>query len=123
MSTQTNEPGADKQAATEAAAQARKAERARMSAILSCEEAKGREALANHLALNTEMSVEDAKGVLAAAGPAAPAKAAANPFETAMEQTANPRVGSDTAAANAEADPVQRILAAQAAATGRKFAA
>lgn len=40
-------------------------ERARIKAILTHPEAKGREASANHLALNTPMSVEDAAGALA----------------------------------------------------------
>lgn len=41
------------------------AERDRIKAILNHPEANGREASANHLALNTTMSVEDAAGVLA----------------------------------------------------------
>lgn len=37
---------------------------ARIAGIMQCEEAKGREATANHLAFNTSMSVEDAKAML-----------------------------------------------------------
>ncbi len=40
-------------------------ERARIKAILTHPEAKGREASANHLALNTPMNSEDAAGTLA----------------------------------------------------------
>ncbi|MCJ8322781.1 MAG: S49 family peptidase [Rhizobiales bacterium] len=39
---------------------------ARIGEILGCEEAKGREVQANHIAFNTEMSAEDAKGMLGA---------------------------------------------------------
>jgi ClpP class serine protease len=42
-------------------------EKTRMRAITKCEEAKGREALAEHFAYETEMSVEAAKAALAAA--------------------------------------------------------
>jgi hypothetical protein len=43
-------------------------ERARIKAILSHAEAKGREPSATHLALNTSMSVEDAVGALSGLG-------------------------------------------------------
>lgn len=125
MSTQTtNEPGAETQATAEAAAAAattaRNAERERVNGILSCEEAKGRETLAKHLALETEMSVDAAKKVLAASE----AKASTgNPFAAAMDATKNPNVGADAANnGGAEEDPVKAILSAQAAATGRKVA-
>ena len=42
-------------------------ERARIEGITTCDEAKGREGLANHLAFKTTMSVDDAKVALAAA--------------------------------------------------------
>lgn len=122
MSTQTNEPGADTQAAT---TEARKAERARVNGILTCEEAKGREALAQHLAMNTEMSVDEAKAMLNVA-PKADAKAPSeNAFEKAMANTPNPQVGSDASATSpsAEQDPVKQILSAQSAATGIKHTA
>lgn len=51
------------------------AERERIKAILTCEDAKGREASALHLALATSMSVEDARGALAGLVAAAPAAA------------------------------------------------
>jgi signal peptide peptidase SppA len=58
------------------------AERARVKAILGCDEAKGRETSAQHLALSTGMSLEDAQGVLAGlvvAAPAAPGRMAGVP--------------------------------------------
>lgn len=48
-------------------ANAANAERTRIEGITTCEEAKGREALANHFAFKTNMSVDDAKTALAAA--------------------------------------------------------
>ena len=117
------------QAPTADVAQARSDERARISGIQSCEEAKGREALASHLALNTEMSVEAAKGILAAspiatpaaAAPAAPAKAEGNPFKAAMDSGAHPNVGADHAdASSGEMTVAQRVLAAQSAAVGKQ---
>lgn len=129
MSTaQTNEPGASNNAApatvdaAAAATQARQAERARVNGILNCEEAKGRETLANHIAMNTEMSVDDAKKMLAAS-PKAEQKAETKPngFEAAMANTPNPNVGADAAAADAtqQADAATGILAAWKAATGK----
>lgn len=129
MTTATEKPGADTQAADQAAAvqkaatDARLAERARVSGITSCEEAKGRTTLANHLAMNTEMSVEDAKGVLAAsaAEPAQQASGAANPFKTAMDASQHPTVGTDGASAEGAqggGDMIANILRAQATATG-----
>lgn len=89
-----------------ASADAAATERTRISAILGCEEADGREALAKHLAFNTSMSLDDAKGMLAAAekksasAPAAePASdAAAATFRAAMDKTPNPQVGADNGA-------------------------
>lgn len=123
MSTEDQKP--DLAATEKAAADARTAERARVSGIMSCDEAKGRGALANHLALNTDLSVDAAKGILAAApveaaapAPAAPA-AAANPFKEAMDADKHPKVGSDSAAGGSgELSMAQQVLAAQAAMTG-----
>lgn len=134
MTTATEKPGADQQAADQAAAvqkaasEARTAERARVSGITGCEEAKGRTALANHLAMNTEMSVEDAKGVLAAA-PAEQTQASThNTFKQVMNASQHPNVGSEGGEGdNAEgsqgegANLVSRILGAQAQATGVKL--
>jgi capsid assembly protease len=113
------------QAATAtAAAEARTAERARVSGIMGCEEAKGREGLANHFAMHTDMSVDDAKKALAAA-PAATAKATANPLEKAMNATGGgPNVGTEGGpAADGAPSAAAGILAAQTAMTGIKHAA
>lgn len=104
----------------ESAEAARVAERNRISAIMSCDEAKGRPALANKLALGTSMSAEDAKGILAAAATETPAAApvAPNAFENAMNATKNPNVGAGDEAnvqtTGASAPKLsERILAAQ----------
>lgn len=135
MSTKENEPGSTDQAHIDkAAADARTSERARVQGIQSCDEAKGREQMAAHLAFNTSMSVEDAKAMLAvapkaaAAAPAPDPAAQGNQFQDAMNASKHPNVGSDAAAAAAsggkggdEMSIPDRILAAQAQATGRKL--
>lgn len=117
----TEDPTKPDQAATEkAAAEARTAERARVSGILNCEEAKGRDALAKHLAMNTDLSVEDASAILAAAPKESEAAAPTqrNSFEAAMNADEHPEVGADSGA-GAELTAAQAILKAQAAATGK----
>lgn len=105
-------------AATQDAAAIRTAERARVSGITGCEEAKGREALANHLAMNTETTVEAAKAMLAAAPEAS---ANANTVLAAMEAAKHPNPGEAgiTDGARAQADGSD-IIAAYSAATGFK---
>lgn len=77
-----------------AVVEARNAERARVSGITGCDEAKGREALASHIAMNTDMSVDDAKAMLAAAPAAAAAPVAdtQTPFDAAASKD-NPDLG------------------------------
>lgn len=108
MSTETK-PGAQDQAQQEAAtaaavskasADARIAERARVHGITSCEEAKGREKLASHLAMHTDMSVDSAKAMLAVAAVEQPQAAAPGKdgFKEAMDKSQHPNVGADGAA-------------------------
>lgn len=68
------------------------AERERIQGILACDEAKDRRELAFHLSMKTELSVENAKAVLAAA----PVQSAAeqNAFAEAMKH-GNPNLGSE----------------------------
>lgn len=76
------------------------AERQRIQGILGCEEATARRELSFHLSMNTELSVDDAKGILAAtpAAKEAPAAAAASApgadFQAAMQHD-NPDVGGE----------------------------
>lgn len=60
------------------------AERERIGAILGCDEAKGREASARHLALSTDLSPDAVKGALAGLQVAAPAAASAAGLDTRM---------------------------------------
>lgn len=127
MSNAAKEPGAENKATPEQLAQAttdaKKAERERVSGIQSCEEAKGRESLASHLAFSTEMSVDDAKKLLAAAPKGTESAASANPFKSAMESTSNPNVGAEGASNGSNAEsPSNFILAAARAAGVRGFA-
>ncbi|WP_454626936.1 S49 family peptidase [Bradyrhizobium cenepequi] len=65
-------------ALAEARAEGAKAERERISGIVSSEEAKGRSATALHFAMNTEMSADAAKAALASVPKAAAAVPGAN---------------------------------------------
>jgi ClpP class serine protease len=65
----------------------------RTEAILSADEAKGREDLAKFLAFSTTLSVDAAKAALAKSPK--PAEPAANPFEAAMRSGGNPQIGPD----------------------------
>jgi ATP-dependent Clp protease protease subunit len=82
-------------AKADAAAEARAAERSRISSIMNLEEAKGREGLASHFAHETEMSADQAKAALTAAPKASAAVEPTNRFEAAMDAAGNPRVGAD----------------------------
>jgi signal peptide peptidase SppA len=128
MSKAITQPGADTQEQpvdqAAIAASARKAERERMSAIINCEEAKDKPKLALHLAMKTEMSVDEAKAVLTAAAPEK--QEAATPvqydlLDAAMAATGSPNVGAGDGSTKDE-DPnksaVIRILSAQRDATG-----
>jgi signal peptide peptidase SppA len=98
-------PGELEQARTEA----KQAERARVAGITGCEEAKGREPLANHLAMNTDMTVDAAKAVLAAAPKAA--AAGGNGFKEAMDKSGNPNVGADGAGGDDGGEKPNRVAA------------
>ena len=87
-------------------------ERQRIAAILSCEEARGREELARALALETDLTLEAATKILKSSP--APAKPAANALEQRMQQVpesyrwASPATLPDPNSAAAE---IARILA------------
>lgn len=113
------------------AAALKAAERERISAIINHAEADGRSALANHLALNTELTVEAAAAILAASAKETKqsnepkntqtaADSGASPFNQAMNESRHPNVDAEGSAT--EMSAAQRILAAQALATGIKRA-
>jgi signal peptide peptidase SppA len=68
---------------------AKSAERARMSGILGCEAAKSNPGLANHLAFNTDMSVEEAVATMEASSPAPAAVAPATEQDQPKKEQAN----------------------------------
>lgn len=103
------------------AAAVKTAERERIKAITAHESAKDKQVLANHLALNTELSVEQAAQILAAAAPESKQEEATgeNAFVAAMNSDQHPQVGAGGSAENLSV--AQQILAAQTMATGVKF--
>lgn len=122
-----------------AVAEGKKAEQTRISGIMGCENAAGRSKLANHLAFNTSMSVEEANVILgtaaleqSAAAPAKPENSAenankgANHFENAMNNGQHPNVGADSQELDASGKPVNQaevnpLMADYTAATGYVF--
>lgn len=69
------------------------AERARIAAILNHPEAQGRAAQATVMALETDMTAEQAGKLLAASPKVEPTKVAGNPFAAHMAKLKNPDIG------------------------------
>ena len=111
--------------------EAKQAERQRVGAIIGHPNAKGREAMATHLALNTEMPVDDAAALLAVAPVAhvevvEKTEEAAKPknekFVEAMNQDDHPNVGPDgKPTESAEKTQANELMEAFTAATGYDF--
>lgn len=105
-------------------AQAITAERNRISAITTCAEAADKPALAKHLSLNTQLSVDEAKAILQAAAPetvATSTAAEASPLDAAMALSgggANVQAEGEATGAQASKSRAEEILRAQAQATG-----
>ena len=95
--TEVTSAAAIEAAATTAATAARTAERERVKGIQGHAEATGREALAAHLAMNTDLDVETAGGILAASPKAVIApvteKTEENHFKKAMDNSKQPNLG------------------------------
>lgn len=127
---QETKPGADTAGKTHTQAdvdaarkEAAAAERARTSSIMGCDEAKDRQKLASHIAMKTDMSVEDAKAMLAAAPVETVEKKAdtVNPLDNAMDKTGGGAgVGADGAAGGAEMTHAERIQGLMKSAAGEK---
>lgn len=107
--------------AVEAATRAVADDRSRMLAIRNSPHAKGREKLADHLALNTSMSAEEAAAILEHAPRQEEEKA--NGFAAAMDASGNPNVGPDNPANTSDpgANVPNRILANYKALTGYDY--
>lgn len=102
----------------------KKAERARIAAITGHAEAEGRTKLATHLALNTEMSVEEAGAILAASPKetvSAPKAKETDALADAMGKIEQPGIGPEAGKGDGKTDPVASMLGAWAAATGTKI--
>lgn len=131
MADATTQPGAQVQTPADQdklQRDARQAERERMTGILGCDEAKKRQKMAQYLAMKTDMSVDDAKALLAVSPEEGePAAAKTNAFQTAMDNSKHPNVGADGGGDGGDGDQntdraaAQSILAAQSIATGLKF--
>ena len=89
--------------AQQAAQQARTEERQRILAILKLPEAEGKTAVAQELACATDMDVETARRILAAAKPEE------SPLTRAMDKVPNPKVGPATDS-DPEGDEVAAVL-------------
>lgn len=128
---------ANQQMSVDAAAAAKTAERTRLAGIMGCELAAANPALANHLAFNTDMTVEDAVATMTAANVGATANAsntatvepeqpnqnANSNFLSAMDNDRHPNVGVDVGTndgknADTDRDP---LMADFEMATGYKF--
>lgn len=99
-------------------------ERSRIQGILKCEDADGRQEMAEHLAFNTSMSVEEAKALLAVAPKKEKeAASAGSALDAAMSRENQPNLSADTAETDNDSDQamIQQALAAHAAATGQKY--
>lgn len=99
------------------AADARKAERTRMAAITGSEEAKGKSKLANYLALETDMTAEQAVKALTAAAPEVTTTASKGDatFAAHMDKDAHPGVGADDSGdgGGQKMSKAERVLKAQ----------
>jgi len=103
---------------TAARAAGRTEERARIGAILGADEAKGRGALASHLAFETDMGADEARKLLAKS----PVEAGGNGgFAAAMAALGNPNVGADVCTEDAGKPRIDQaaIYEARRAPSGR----
>ena len=118
-------PGENNGAAPDPA-EVQKAERARVAGIMGHANAKGREKLAQHLALNTSMSVDDAAAILAASATETTAPAAeqgSGAFKKAMDADTHPNLSADGDGKDkGTASVADRIVSNFTLATGFKLA-
>lgn len=107
--------------ATRVEKSAAQVERDRIKAITTHEKAANKSALANHLALNTDLSVDAAASILenAAAENVAQTTTGANAFTEAMNTSTHPNVGADSSEGEGMT-AAQRIIRSQEIATGVK---
>jgi len=107
---------------TKLTAEATATEQGRIAGILQCDEAEGKTKLAQHLAFNTRMTVDDAKAALAVAETGAQASAPGGMLEAAMRGTKQPGISAEAPEASAEqgGSEVNELMGSYRKATGRK---
>lgn len=123
-----------------ARAEAATNERTRIAGIMGCDAAANRTKLANHIAFNTNMSVEDATAMLTnsaeepkatvttvapdAAAPGKPGTEAKgdNPFDTVMANADHPNAGADAGNEQEGAKETAGLMAAMSAVAGSNMA-
>jgi ClpP class serine protease len=126
MSTQTDQPEAAPAATTTTttaaapvtgadAAGTKAAERARISAILNSEAAQGRSKLANRLAMETDLTAEQAIALLESAEKES--ASGSSPLDRAMSSTTRPVIGAEAAGGNQ--NELDRVMGNYHAATGQ----
>lgn len=98
-------------------------QKARISAILTCEESQGRRKLAEHIAFNTDMGADDAKAMLAASEkeqPEAKGNGNGDAFKKAMDESKHPDMdaGGDKGDDKVEESAGDRIAKAYKASKG-----
>lgn len=96
------------------------AERERIQGILSCDEAQSRRELSLHLSLSTDLSVEQAKGILAATPEQAAAETQGKPgadFAAAMANN-NPEIEADGGEHGEQVSPGEQLVRDYQLATG-----
>lgn len=94
---------------TQIEAGARATEKKRFEDILGSEEAKGREKLAQEIALGTELNHVEASQLLACASP--DVKANVSDFESAMASTKNPDIQPESEQQDDDIDAVAQRIA------------
>ncbi|MEG9862943.1 MAG: S49 family peptidase [Flavobacteriales bacterium] len=111
-----------KEQAEKVAAELVTAERERIKSITTCKEAEGRRAMAEHLAFNTDLSVDSAKSLLNTA-PQEKQQQDSNPLlDAAMNATHKPVVSSDADYEQVSGDDavIEQALSAYSTITGIK---
>lgn len=115
MSEESNLTSEDLESAVAAAVTG---ERERISAILTSEQAQSRSKMANHLAFNTSMSVQDAEAMLSVAAEeqveqpvVAQTNTTATNFQEALESASAEEVGVESESAESDGDDIGSMLA------------
>jgi len=111
LESQKNKPLAVEESREKTNAQAVSDDRQRMNSIMSAEEAKGRETLANHLAFKTSLNVEDAIATLKASDQKQEASTShKTALDMVMKEEKTPVIGADLVDASAEVSGMDKAV-------------